>query len=812
MSTAPIRILLVEDSPSDAALLQESLNEVEPGQFQFTHVETLAEGLAQVGQRRFDVVLLDLSLPDSFGRETFLRARDGAPQTPIVVLTGVADETIGIEAVRQGIQDYLPKGPADGAQTARAIRYAIERQRAETELRRARDELELRVAERTAELKQTVEALQLEIAHRQQAEQSLRESEERYRTLFESAPVGIALSDYRGEVIAFNRCLCAMAGVTPEEARALPASVFHAFPSQRRRLLAQVRKNGKVEQYEALLKRKDGSSLLGLLHIEELRLGDEKVLLTIVQDITRQKQNEWHVEGVRELLELFVTKTSRQEYVDSVVRFLRDWSGCRCAGIRLRDEEGRIPYAACVGYSHAFLKLENCLSLETGDCPCMRIFQGRSRESDAQFTSQKGSFFCNQASRFSEQFCADAAKRPQVACLQAGYDSLAHAPIRHHGRLLGTIHLADAREDRFPPDIIAFVESVAPLIGEALHRFQVEESLAESEQRFRSMFERHAAAMLLVQPATGAIEDANPAAAAFYGYARERLQAMKIEELNTLPPRAVAALRERALRGEQSYFVFPHRQANGEIRTVEVYSSPVQVKGRPLLFSIIHDITERKLLEKQILDVGEAERQRIGRDLHDSLGGMLTGAALLSKALAHGLAATATAEASVAEEVVRCINDAIGQARAISRGLFPVELSAGGLGSALREFATETTKRAGIACRLRADKGVVIRDASVALHLFRIVQEAVNNAIRHGAARNITIRLVRTGGEIRLEIRDDGKGLPARQAAGRGPGLRTMKYRAGVIGAQFAVESANGHGTVVSCLLPLRKSPPPKSG
>ena len=193
------------------------------------------------------------------------------------------------------------------------------------------------------------------------------------------------------------------------------------------------------------------------------------------------------------------------------------------------------------------------------------------------------------------------------------------------------------------------------------------------------MFERHDAAMLLVDPESGAIEDANPAAAAFYGYSRERLRTMKIEDLNALPPQAVAELRQRA-RGEgRSYVVFPHRLASGEIRTVEVHSSPVQVKGRRLLFSIIHDITERKLLEKQILDIGETERQRIGQDLHDSLGGMLTGAALLSKALAHRLAAKAIPEAAVAEEVVRCINDAIGQTRAISRGLFPVELSAVGL-------------------------------------------------------------------------------------------------------------------------------------
>ena len=226
--------------------------------------------------------------------------------------------------------------------------------------------------------------------------------------------------------------------------------------------------------------------------MEEVRLGHEKVLLTIVQDITRQKQNEWRVEGVRELLELFATKTSRQDYVESVVRFLRDWSGCRCAGIRLLDQRRAHPL-------RRLRRLQPCLP-QAGKLP----FAGHGRLSLQRASSAAGRWRATRNSRarrapFSattpaasrEQFCADAAKRAQVACLQAGYDSLAHAPIRYQGRLLGTIHLADPREDRFPPETISFIESVAPLIGEALHRFQVEESLVESEQRFRSMFERH---------------------------------------------------------------------------------------------------------------------------------------------------------------------------------------------------------------------------------------------------------------------------------------------------------------------------------
>jgi signal transduction histidine kinase len=182
MTPPALSILLVEDSPSDAVLLQESLSQHEVGGFQFTHAETWAEAAARLSQQSFDVLLLDLSLPDSTGRDTFVRARAAAPQLPIVVLTSVADEAVGLEAVRLGIQDYLIKGQAYGRQTARAIHYAIERKQAETALREAeaslqreRDQLEVRVQKRTAELSEANRALQAEIVQRQRAEEAHRQ-------------------------------------------------------------------------------------------------------------------------------------------------------------------------------------------------------------------------------------------------------------------------------------------------------------------------------------------------------------------------------------------------------------------------------------------------------------------------------------------------------------------------------------------------------------------------------------------------------------------------------------------------------------
>jgi PAS domain S-box-containing protein len=126
------------------------------------------------------------------------------------------------------------------------------------------------------------------------------------------------------------------------------------------------------------------------------------------------------------------------------------------------------------------------------------------------------------------------------------------------------------------------------------------ETADETDQRFRLIFEHHDAVMLLVDPESGAIVDVNKAAAQFYGYSRTQLCAMHITDINTLAPEQVAAERQRAKREKRNLFFFPHRLANGDIRMVEVHSSPVEVRGRLLLFSIVHDVTDRKKAEEEL--------------------------------------------------------------------------------------------------------------------------------------------------------------------------------------------------------------------
>jgi signal transduction histidine kinase len=152
------RVLLVEDNPGDARLIREMLKEAS-ARFELTRVERLDEGLKRLGEETFDVMLLDLNLADSQGLDTFVQAHAQAPGVPIVVLTGLADEVLGVKAVQGGAQDYLVKGQVEGNPLARALHYAIERKRAEEALKEYSERLQEMVEERTKELREAQEEL-----------------------------------------------------------------------------------------------------------------------------------------------------------------------------------------------------------------------------------------------------------------------------------------------------------------------------------------------------------------------------------------------------------------------------------------------------------------------------------------------------------------------------------------------------------------------------------------------------------------------------------------------------------------------------
>jgi len=174
MDEKALSVLLVEDNPADARLIEEILGEAADVSFDLEYAGRLSKGIEHLASGDVDVILLDLSLPDSKGLDTFTRVHMEAPQVPIVVLSGVDDEALAIQAVREGAQDYLVKGMAHMDILARSIRYAVERKHGEEELRKAHDELELRVRDRTVELAEANQELQVEIVERKRVEEKLR--------------------------------------------------------------------------------------------------------------------------------------------------------------------------------------------------------------------------------------------------------------------------------------------------------------------------------------------------------------------------------------------------------------------------------------------------------------------------------------------------------------------------------------------------------------------------------------------------------------------------------------------------------------
>ena len=211
-------------------------------------------------------------------------------------------------------------------------------------------------------------------------------------------------------------------------------------------------------------------------------------------------------------------------------------------------------------------------------------------------------------------------------------------------------------------------------------------------------------------------------------------------------------------------------------------------------------------LEHEIIGISERERERIGQDLHDGICQTLAALSCSAASLKCDLDALGLPpEAKVADELAGLLREVIAQTRNLARGLVPVQMDEAGLASALEELAASSTKLLGIRCAYETAGSPVIRDKVAAVHLYRIAQEAINNATKHGKATDVVVSFVEDGQATILRIADNGTGLSQTENEGDGMGLGLMQYRARLVGGELNIEEPQTGGTVVSCGIPLQE-------
>lgn len=341
------------------------------------------------------------------------------------------------------------------------------------------------------------------------------------------------------------------------------------------------------------------------------------------------------------------------------------------------------------------------------------------------------------------------------------------------------------------------------------------QDVAKAQQRFRQMADIVEASddAIISKSPDGIILSWNRGAERMFGYTAEEMVGQPVTRL--APPgrleEAPAILRRIKQGITVRHYETIRQHKDGHVVDISLAVFPLRQGDDGTVVgaaSIARDITERKRLEREVLAMGEREQQRIGQDLHDGLGQHLLGIALMGKLLQRKLVAQNLPEAAEAGQITELVSQAIPQIRQLAEGAYPSELQSGGLVSALRQLAAKTERLTGVPCEVEAAETMPLPEMETALHLYRIAQEAMNNAIRHGQAGRLKLCIGPDRQHLSMTIQDDGSGFPS-EANGtdepnKGLGLRIMSYRAGMIGAQLDVRPDPAGGTIVECRMPLR--------
>ncbi len=330
--------------------------------------------------------------------------------------------------------------------------------------------------------------------------------------------------------------------------------------------------------------------------------------------------------------------------------------------------------------------------------------------------------------------------------------------------------------------------------------------LAESEGRLRSILEAEPECVKVVDRA-GRLELMNPAGLGLLEV-DDAQQVLGRPVIDLVAPEyrdAFQSLHEKVMAGQSGVLEFEIVGLKGGRCRVESHVAPLRDATGAVIaaLAITRDVSELRLLAREIIEASNREQERIGHDLHDGVGQELTGVALMLKGLQGRLGRPPMDVERDIGEILLLVNAAIRSTRSLAHGLSPVAVQRGGLELALRALVERTRDTSGLKLRFTSRGWCAARrDPATDLHLYRIAQESLNNVLRHAGARRVSVSIGMTDSQLSLKIADDGKGFDPQAPSAAGLGLKIMGYRAQMIGARLSVTPRRGGGTVIALTCP----------
>ena len=351
-------------------------------------------------------------------------------------------------------------------------------------------------------------------------------------------------------------------------------------------------------------------------------------------------------------------------------------------------------------------------------------------------------------------------------------------------------------------DAAGYVGVTAVVRDVTAHR-RAEQALEESERRFRAVIEQASDGIGIMDP-EGNMLAVNRRGCEMFGFSEDEV--LRLNFLDTISASPVTLLRsvewsQAALRSAAPITVeVQGRRKDGSRFPVEVRLGRLELSERTLLLFIARDVSERRSLERDVLYAAVRERERIGRELHDGIGQQLTGLSFLIEALHRQMRKHSVEGADIASDIASGLREALDSVYSIIRGVMPLGLQAVDLPVALQSLAGRIEERFGRPCFFTGQLCVDISQEAME-QLYYIAQEAATNAAKHARPQRILIALTGTEFPITLSIQDDGDGIPQDAENHGGAGLRIMRYRANLIGAELRIERLADRGSLVRCTL-----------